>query len=238
MKTTTNPAANNNDTSKAAQFTLGGLFVFCCARYAYAGSRYGRSAMRAKFQVINVTPSPEGVNPPYEKLEFMPVSHKPFDPDGVSEDNSFARWTPSGSLSMQVNNPALHGQFKIGDQYYLDFTKFDDACALSAEIAPTSIVEDQIAQTKLARKHLDEILQGLKRDSEKQFTGFRAPDHVVRSSRERSLAITKVQEAIMWLGMDLKAINEESPGASPNPYPQSYNPESPVIEPTADGLKL
>lgn len=42
----------------------------------------------------------------------------------------------------------------------------------------------------------------------------------------------------MWLGMDLKAINEESPGASPSPYPESYNPESPVIEPTADGLKL
>jgi len=54
-----------------------------------------------------------------------------------------------------------------------------------------------------------------------------------RPSRERSLAITKIQEAIMWLGMDLKAIGE-----SPNPYPESYNPESPVIEPTADGLKL
>ena len=26
--------------------------------------------------------------------------------------------------------------------------------------------------------------------------------------------------------------------ATANPYPQSYNPESPVIEPTADGLKL
>jgi len=43
----------------------------------------------------------------------------------------------------------------------------------------------------------------------------------------------------MWLGMDLKAINEESPSdETANPYPQSYNPESPVIEPTADGLKL
>jgi hypothetical protein len=95
-----------------------------------------------------------------------------------------------------------------------------------------------IAQTKQHRKDLDAVLQNLRRDSDKSFTGERAPDHHVRSSRERSIAITKLQEAIMWLGMDLKAINDESPGASPSPYPESYNPSSPVIEPTADGLKL
>ncbi len=95
-----------------------------------------------------------------------------------------------------------------------------------------------IAQTKQLRKDLDATLQNLRRDSDKNFTGDRAPDHHVRSSRERSIAVTKLQEAIMWLGMDLKAINEESHGSCPSPYPQSYNPESPVIEPTADGLKL
>jgi len=65
------------------------------------------------------------------------------------------------------------------------------------------------------------------------FTGIRTPDHFVRGSRERSISLTKIQEAIMWLGMDLKDIGE-----SPNPYPHSYDPTSPVIEPTADGLKL
>jgi hypothetical protein len=54
-----------------------------------------------------------------------------------------------------------------------------------------------------------------------------------RKSRERSIAITKIQEAIMWLGMDLKDIGE-----TPSPYPHSYDPTSPVIEPTADNLKL
>jgi hypothetical protein len=97
---------------------------------------------------------------------------------------------------------------------------------------------DHIAATKQHRKDLDEVLQRLRKDSDKQFTGPRDPDHPVRASRERSLAITKVQEAIMWLGMDLKAINEESPGAAPNPYPESYNPASPKIEPTSEGLKL
>lgn len=51
-------------------------------------------------------------------------------------------------------------------------------------------------------------------------------------SRERSLAITKLQEAVMWLGMDLKRLNEA------NPYPNSKDPSNTKIEPTADGLKL
>ena len=91
-----------------------------------------------------------------------------------------------------------------------------------------------ISQTKSFRQSLDGVLQSIKNDSSST-----APHAWARASRERSIAITKIQEAIMWLGMDLKAINEESPSEeTANPYPQSYNPESPVIAPTADGLKL
>lgn len=42
----------------------------------------------------------------------------------------------------------------------------------------------------------------------------------------------------MWLGMDLKAQSEEGASGCANPYPTSYDPSSPTIEPTADGLKL
>lgn len=87
----------------------------------------------------------------------------------------------------------------------------------SEERKVSKMEEDQVATTKQIRKDLDAVLQVVKSSAQ---------------SRERSLAITKIQESIMWLGMDLKRLNE------PNPYPQSYNPESPVIEPTADGLKL
>ncbi len=52
------------------------------------------------------------------------------------------------------------------------------------------------------------------------------------ASRERSLTITKLQEAIMWLGMDLKRL------AAPNPYPNSYDPTNAIVDPTADSLKL
>jgi len=76
---------------------------------------------------------------------------------------------------------------------------------------------DDIVLDKELRRDTDALIQRLKS----------AP-----TSRERSLAITKLQEAVMWLGMDLKRINEE------NPYPNSKDPSNTKIEPTADGLKL
>lgn len=90
---------------------------------------------------------------------------------------------------------------------------------------PEKITND-IASTKQLRKELDATLQNLRKAE------------LDRRSRERSLALTKIQEAIMWLGMDLKAINDANPGSQPNPYPSSDDPASPRIEPTADGLKL
>ena len=88
-----------------------------------------------------------------------------------------------------------------------------------SEINETAIIQD-----KELRRNIDVVIQDLK--------------NATRQSRARSLAITKLQEAVMWLGMDLKSINEEEPGSSPDPYPESKNPASLKIEPTADGLKL
>lgn len=81
----------------------------------------------------------------------------------------------------------------------------------------TTTLEEEIKSNKQIRVDLDKVLQELKE---------------LKGSRERSLSITKLQEAIMWLGMDLKRLN------APNPYPNSYKPENTIIEPTADGLKL
>ena len=76
-----------------------------------------------------------------------------------------------------------------------------------------------ITETKQLRKDIDDNIQRLKNSE--------------RTSRERSISITKLQEAVMWLGMDLKAMNE------PNPYPSSKDPSTgDKIEPTADNLKL
>ena len=76
----------------------------------------------------------------------------------------------------------------------------------------------EIVVNKQLRKDIDEKIQQIKELPE---------------SRERSIAITKLQEAVMWLGMDLKRLNDE------NPYPSSKDPNTgDKIEPTADGLKL
>jgi hypothetical protein len=43
--------------------------------------------------------------------------------DGSDENNTFARFTPTASLSMSVTNPALIGEFAVDEEYYLDFSK-------------------------------------------------------------------------------------------------------------------
>ncbi|WP_236136748.1 Gp49 family protein [Mongoliitalea daihaiensis] len=78
--------------------------------------------------------------------------------------------------------------------------------------------QGHVVQNKSIRKKLDELIQELK--------------EAERKSPERSTSITKLQEAVMWLGMDLKALGEA------NPYPESKNPTNTTVEPTADGLKL
>lgn len=51
---------------------------------------------------------------------------------------------------------------------------------------------------------------------------------LLESCREVSIAKTKLQEAKMWLGMNLNRIGEE------NPYPESCNPNSNIIHSQAD----
>ena len=76
----------------------------------------------------------------------------------------------------------------------------------------------EVPAIKQLRKDIDEIIQRVRG---------------LEPCRESSLAITKLQEGIMWLGMDLKRLNE------PNPYPSSKDPSTGIkIEPTADNLKF
>jgi len=75
----------------------------------------------------------------------------------------------------------------------------------------------EVPAIKQLRKDTDDIIQRVRE---------------LEPCREVSLVITKLQEAVMWLGMDLKRLNQ------PDPYPESKNPDSMKIEPTADGLKL
>lgn len=78
--------------------------------------------------------------------------------------------------------------------------------------------EKEVTENKRLRQEIDSKIQEIK---------------TLPPSRERSLSITKLQEAVMWLGMDLKRLGEA------NPYPSSKDPNTGAkIEPTADNLKL
>lgn len=77
--------------------------------------------MRAKFRVTEVVPVPDGGNTETLKMSAV-CGDGGFDKDGSNEDNSFAKWTPSATLEMQITNPALHGKFKREQKFYVDFT--------------------------------------------------------------------------------------------------------------------
>lgn len=77
--------------------------------------------------------------------------------------------------------------------------------------------DQTIISTKQRRVDLDAVLQSVRE---------------LPPSREVSITITKIQEAIMWLGMNLKALD------APNPYPNSRDTSNTIIDKTADGLKL
>jgi hypothetical protein len=80
--------------------------------------------MRAKMEVTSVS---DGGNKSVENIAMQAVtsSNKPYGPQGENEDNTYARYTPSGTLTLSITNPNLIGKFKIGQKFYLDFTEAD-----------------------------------------------------------------------------------------------------------------
>lgn len=107
-------------------------------------------------------------------------------------------------LSEKVNSEEFSKAIEADNQQYSKLPEIDSH-------------DKDVLANKWMRRELDARLQDIK-----QFP----------KSRERSLAITKLQEAIMWLGMDLKRLG------GPNPYPNSKDPSNTTIDPTADNLKL
>lgn len=85
-------------------------------------------------------------------------------------------------------------------------------------------ITKEIPAIKQLRKDIDDIIQRVK---------------TLDSCREVSICVTKLQEGVMWLGMDLKRIYDTNPIPGSNPYPSSKDPSTGTkIEPTADNLKL
>lgn len=43
--------------------------------------------------------------------------------DGSDDDNTYAKFSPMGELTLTIANPALLGKIEPGTKFYLDFTK-------------------------------------------------------------------------------------------------------------------
>lgn len=94
--------------------------------------------MRAKFRVNSVTPPEvpvsEGITiAPPQTIKAFPVGRSDSSPeDGSDEDNSYAKFSPSGSLELTIVNPQLSNKIKEGDVFYVEFTKAEAPAAAAA----------------------------------------------------------------------------------------------------------
>lgn len=70
------------------------------------------SNTRAKFSCVEITPQQDTY-----KIRLTPVY------SGSAENRDFFAWTPAGEIVLQVVGGQTAGQFKVGHDYYVDFTE-------------------------------------------------------------------------------------------------------------------
>lgn len=78
--------------------------------------------MRAKLQISKIEEFPGDIQRAY----FHAVAAKSYGDDGLDEDNTYAKYSPSASLEITIANPALVRKLTAGKKYYVDFTEVPD----------------------------------------------------------------------------------------------------------------
>lgn len=96
--------------------------------------------------------------------------------------------------------------------------KKTECCAANSDVMMA-----HIKHVKMCRVEFDRVIQMVR-------------ECPCGTSRETALSITNAQQAVMWLGMELKRLHDM--GCGENPYPNSKDPSNTIIEPVADGLKM
>lgn len=114
----------------------------------------------------------------------------------------------------------------------------DGSSALAGSISAGQDRNKAIRQAKQFRKDADELLQRMKahtkllRVSAISMPEREPADDMGEVIAQHILSTRDLESCIMRQGMTLKYIG------TPDPYPESRNPESPRVEPTADNLKM
>lgn len=65
-----------------------------------------------KFTVTSITP--DGSNPDMKHIR-MDARYD----ESLPEDRRFSKWTPNGSLTLTITNPAANEQIVVGREFYL-----------------------------------------------------------------------------------------------------------------------
>ena len=81
------------------------------------------SNMRAKVRVgsvVQFTNINDEVSS--ENITFYGVSKPRYDDDGLDDDNTYAKFSPTLRIDITIQNPNLFGKYEIDQQYYIDFT--------------------------------------------------------------------------------------------------------------------
>lgn len=60
-----------------------------------------------------------------DRIKCAAVAAKSYPADGSDEDNTYAKFSPAGELTLTIANPALVGKIEPGRTFYLDFTFAD-----------------------------------------------------------------------------------------------------------------
>jgi hypothetical protein len=101
-------------------------------------------SVRAKFKCCSKTELIGGSG----RVEFYAVTN------GSDENKTFWKYTPSGKVEMQIDNPEAFKMFEVGKEYYVDFTNQEDYKMVEATAESLKpILTEQDLLTLLAKNN-------------------------------------------------------------------------------------
>lgn len=105
--------------------------------------------VRAKFRVNGIFGGTvDGVES--KRIEMSPVFASETGREGnACEENAiFGKWTPSGSISITIVNPAAFEQFEVNKEYYVDFSSMEECQDKAEETESEEVEEEKVEEEK------------------------------------------------------------------------------------------
>jgi hypothetical protein len=121
-------------------------------------------SVRAKFKCCSKTELIGGSG----RVEFYPVTN------GSDENKTFWKYTPSGKIEMQIDNPEAFKMFEVGKEYYVDFTNPYDVRAVEATAVSSKLILTEQDLLTILAKNNKQLADAI--EKEKVAKGNKCPD--------------------------------------------------------------